>query len=484
MADLAAMGATIRRWREEPLTWLAENFPDLALDPWQVDALVAFARQDVAVFRLALQACVGVGKTMILALVGLHFLGCQGERGEHPKGAAIAVTWANLMQNLWPEFARLMARSRFYSAAFTWTHSKIFANDHAETWVLRARSFPKSANSDEAGKTLSGLHSKYVLVLVDESGGVPPSLGRTSEQVLANCTFGRVVQAGNPISRDSMLFAAASSLRHLWHVIRVTGDPDDPRRSSRIDLAWAREQIASYGRSNPWVECYILGLFPSASFNTLLTTEEVEAAMHRHLPESTYVWSQRRLGVDVARFGDDRSVIFPRQGLASFRPIVMRNARTTDIAARVATAIATWNADLTLVDDTGHWGHGVIDNLLAAGCQVMPIVFSDPALDPRFRNRRCEMHMALAEFVKRGGALPNLPELVAELTVPTYTFVNGKFQLEEKDQIKKRLGRSPDLADALALSFAMPDQPRHLDASGRAGVGKVLRDFDPYDGVR
>ena len=60
--------------------------------------------------------------------------------------------------------------------------------------------------------------------------------------------------------------------------------------------------------------------------------------MHRHLPPDVYLWAQKRLGVDVARFGDDRTVLFPRQGLAAFRPVIMRNARTTDIAARVAKA--------------------------------------------------------------------------------------------------------------------------------------------------
>ena len=77
------------------------------------------------------------------------------------------------------------------------------------------------------------------------------------------------------------------------------------------------------------------------------------------------------------------------------------------------------------------------------------------------------------------GALPNLPELVAELTTPTYTFVNGVFQLEEKDQIKARLGRSPDLADALFETFAIPDMPNGVLARGRQS-GHVAHDGDPY----
>ncbi|MBA3638644.1 MAG: hypothetical protein M3541_00295 [Acidobacteriota bacterium] len=103
-------------------------------------------------------------------------------------------------------------------------------------------------------------------------------------------------------------------------------------------------------------------------------------------------------------------------------------------------------------------------------------------MDKRYKNRRAEIWFEMAEWIKRGGALPNLPELVAELVTPTYTFNGGKFQLEEKDQIKRRLGRSPDLADALACTFAMPDMPNDI-AGQRGSVGKVKTDFDPYQGA-
>jgi hypothetical protein len=476
--NLDAIGATLRRWRENILAFVIEEL-HAEPDAWQRDALEAFASPDPAKRRISLQACTGPGKSAVLAWCGLWFLGTQGERGEHPKGAAVAITGDNLRDNLWSELAKWMARSCYLSAAFSWTASRIFANDHPETWFLSARSWPKSGDPAEQAKTLSGLHSKYVLALIDESGAIPLAVLRAAEQALSNCTFGKIMQAGNPISTDGMLYAAASQLRHLWYVIPITGDPDDPKRAPRVDLEWAKEQIGAYGKDNPWVQSYILGKFPASSFNTLLSVEEVQAAMGRHLREDVYNWSQKRLGVDVARFGDDRTVIFPRQGLASFKPVVMRVARTTDIAARVAMAVDTWGAEMVTVDDTGHWGAGVVDNLLAAGRPAIPIIFSDPALDSRYRNRRAEMWMLMAEWIKRGGALPPLPEMVGELTTPTYTFSNGKFLLEEKDQIKKRLGRSPDLADALAMTFAFPDQPAAL-AGMKREASHVLHEFDPF----
>jgi hypothetical protein len=107
------------------------------------------------------------------------------------------------------------------------------------------------------------------------------------------------------------------------------------------------------------------------------------------------------------------------------------------------------------------------------------VQFGGAPLDPRYRNRRAEMWLEMAKWVRAGGALPWMPELIAELTVPTYSFSGGKFILEEKDQIKKRLGRSPDLADALALTFAVAEMPRGL-SSAHGSVGKVLTDFDPW----
>ena len=91
------------------------------------------------------------------------------------------------------------------------------------------------------------------------------------------------------------------------------------------------------------------------------------------------------------------------------------------------------------------------------------------------------MWFAMAEWIKKGAALPPLPELTGELCMPTYMFNNGKFQLEPKDAIKKRLGRSPDLADALALTFGLPDMPSAMaHGSLRQEPGRALIDFDPF----
>jgi len=473
--------ARLKSWREHRgiLRFVRDNF-HVALDPWQEEALLAIENPSAAFRRIALQACVGPGKSAVLAWAGWYFLSCKGDHGEHPKGLVTAITKDNLQANLWAEYAKWQQRSPVLQLEFEWTSKAIFNKAFPSTWRLEARSWPKSANPEQQGQTFSGLHERNIMVQVDESGNIPPAVLRAAEQALVRVEFGKVIQAGNPTSLEGMLYAAATLLRHQWRIIRITGDPADPKAwvhsprvmsDHRVDLqegeecmcprCWAQQQIDTYGRDNPWVKTQILGQFPDASINALLGIEDVERAMGMKYQPEAYNWQEKRLGVDVARFGDDRSVIFPRQGLMTYKPVEMRNLRTNDIAARVAQASVRWarGEASIFVDDTGHWGHGVLDQLITAGYAPHPVVFHSKALNPRYRNRRAEMWVEMSEWVKRGGRLPKLPMLVGELTEPTYTFTQGQLMIEEKDQIKKRLGRSPDLADALALTFAMPDMP-------------------------
>lgn len=439
-------------------------------DAWQARALRLVSNP--ATRRLAFKACKGPGKTAVLAWIILWFLTCHFES----KVGCTSITEANIDTNLWPELLKWMNRSRFLQAAFIWTKSAVIRRGN-ENWFAVKRTWPKSGDAQQQADALAGLHADDVMFVLDESGGIPQAVMVTAEAVLSTLVKGHraiVVQSGNPTHTTGPLHRACTIDKALWEVIEITGDPLRPDRSPRIDPVWAQEEIDKYGRDNPWVLVNVLGQFPPSSINALLGVEEVNAAMRRHLPIDVYSWAQKRLGVDVARFGDDRTVIFPRQGLASFRPIIMRGQRTTAIAARVAVAQDRWGAEQITVDDTGHWGHGVIDNLIAMGRNAIPVFYNGKALDPRFKNTRSEMWMKGAEAIRNGAALPNLPEMVGELTEVTYTFIGGVFVLEEKDQVKKRIQRSPDLADAYMQTYVYPDVPGDMmDLTKRQGHART-----------
>lgn len=501
-AKISPATRRIREWRADPLRFVREVF-QAEPDAWQRDALEAIGKPGRK--RLGLKACAGPGKTAVLAWGGWHRLACFAAPNEHPKGIATSITGDNLRDNLWAEMARWRNQSSFLQQAFEWTGSRIFARDHAETWFLSAKSWPKTADPETIGRTLSGLHSRYPFYLIDESGDIPPNMIRSAEQGLSTCEDGLIITAGNTTSQTGLLYEVATNLRGAmedgkYEIISITADPDDPKRTPRVPKEWARQQIETYGRENPWVMAYVLGQFPPGSINALLSVEEVEAAMNREPKQGTYEWAVKRVGVDVARFGDDRTVHFPRQAMVAFHPMVMRHNRGTavsvDIANRtmgmmnghpgdvdLSTGTPVTRCDEAYFDDTVGWAHGAVDILRAANRDVYAIQFDAPSGNPRYQNMRAQMWMQMADWIRGGGCLPRIPEMIAELTTPTYFFsTNGKFQIEAKDQIKKRLGRSPDLADALALTFALPDTPK------REAELKNLRrtsrsrseDYDPY----
>jgi phage terminase large subunit len=450
-------------WRENPLAFAWDNFK-IELDEWQKEGLEPCGGAPNPRRRLMLKACTGPGKSTELAIIGWHRLACFGKKGEHPKGAAISGEGRdNLKDNLWAELSKWQQRSDFLKSQFTWTKERIYANDHPEDWFLSARSYAKDATPETIGTALSGLHSNYPFLLMDETGRMPIIVGQKASQIFTGGVVdGLLAGAGNPVSTSGLLYHVANTEAQLWKIITITADPDDPKRTPRVDIAHAREQILLHGRDNPWVMATILGKFPPGGLNTLFGSDEVEAAQGRHIREEMYINIQKRLGVDVALYGDDRTILIPRQGFATWDPITMRTQEPANISGRIVVIKRDIKHEQEFIDDTGGWGSGVISHLKLSGHSPYGVQAAGAAGDPRYYNKRAEMWFEMRTWVRSGGSLPNDPLLKAELTTPQYTMKDGKLLLEPKDMVKKRLGRSPDIADALAQTFAIPDCPSKL----------------------
>jgi hypothetical protein len=449
-------------------------------DPWQDEALACFPTTP----QLALLACKGPGKTAVLAWLCWNFV---LTRPAPCKIGVTAISGQNLKDNLWAELAIWQNRSPLLKELFQWTAERIFSKESDEVgrekWIS-AKNWPRDADSSQQANTWAGLHAPYVMAVLDESGGIPTGVMVAAQGIGSGAPLEwHIVQAGNPTHLEGPLYRAATIERDQWKLISITGDPDDPKRSPRVPIEWARQQIKAHGADNPYVLVNIFGRFPPSSLNALIGPDQVNEAIGRHLLEPQYVFSPRVLGVDVARFGDDRSVIFPRQGLASFTPIVLRNAEDEHGAGVVAQKWTEWKADACFIDATGGWASGWRVALRAMGRSPLEVQFAGKATDPKYFNKRAEIWFEMCQWIKDGGALPNVPEIVAELTTPLYTFKGDRLILEEKDQVKARLGRSPDLADALATTFAAPV---HVNRNpfGQDKMGKCLTDYDPYDSSR
>ena len=224
--------------------------------------------------------------------------------------------------------------------------------------------------------------------------------------------------------------------------------------------------------------------FAAQGDDQLIALADTEDAAKRTYQSDHVKMSPVVLGIDPARFGDDRSVVFRRQGKQGFKPIVYRGIDNMDLAARVANLIEEHNPDAVFCDAGA--GSGVIDRLRQLSYDVIEIPFGGKATKPeQYINRRTEMWWLMKQWIEEGGAIPNDTALKQELATPIYWYDNvGRKVLESKDQIKKRLqgAGSPDLADALALTFALPVAKKEMEDIyiKRRKEATQKEEYDPY----
>lgn len=462
----------LRTWRLHPDIFVREVF-GVTPDPKQDEILKIFPSSP----RIAMKASKGCGKTCTEAWLAWNFLLTR----PHPKIAATSISGDNLSDNLWTEMAHWQNKSKLLSEAFTWTKTRIFANDHPETWWMSARTWPKSGDKNQQSNTLAGLHADYIMFILDESGGIPDAVMASAEAALSSCKEGHLVQGGNPTHLEGPLYRACTTERKLWSVFEMTGDPDDPSRSPRVSVEWARSQIEKYGRDNPWVLVNVFGQFPPMSFNALIGPEELKQAVDRRYREPDFGQAPRILGIDVARFGDDSSIIFPRQGLQAFAPLQYRGLDGNTGSEYTLRKWNDWDADAVFIDNTGGFGASWIDNLIRLGKDPIGIHFSQSSTDSQYYNKRAEMAFKLVEWIRRGGAIPDIPELIQALTVTTYTFKGEQLLIEPKEDIKLKMnGNSPDHMDALMLTFALPVERQQRDPFQNMRQSTHQVEYDPF----
>lgn len=417
--------------------------------------------------------------TATLAWLGWNFLLTR----VNPMIGAIAVNRDNLETNLWPELSRWRDKCPSLQQLFESVGKEIRLRDAPDTWQIKARGYRQDADATQIGNALRGLHAKYVMWLGDEMGAAPDAVLPTMEAIFSGePSEAHIVIAGNPTHLSGPLFAASRN-RSDWIVIEITADPENPNRSPRVSIEHAEQQIRAWGRDSPWVIVNIFGRFPPQSINSLIGMEEVEAAMRRYYREHQIGDAAKVIGVDIARFGDDASCLAFRQGLQALPFKRYRDLTSTQGASIVGREIDDWQADAVFLDDTGGFGAGWIDRLLHLGRNPIGVGFSNkPHAPERYANKRAEMYFDCAQWIKRGGALPNSPQLARELTQTTYTFAKNKdvLILEPKESIKLKLGYSPDEADALCLTFAEPVSKRQPTYTWERSTGVDTEEWNPH----
>ncbi len=289
--------------------------------------------------------------------------------------------------------------------------------------------------------------------VIDEVAQIKPEVWTDILQPALSDRLGWAMFIGTPngINLFSELYFGASG-KADWNAARYTVDDTEAIDPAEVARLRADMPEGSFARE------YLCD-FSAGGVDQLLSLQEVEDAARRSYTERDVAHAATVLGVDPARFGDDRSVIIMRRGLVAFPPIVHRGVDNMKLADIVASQMVAHSPDAVFVDAGS--GSGVIDRLRQLGHgRIIEVPFGGKALASHlFDKRRSEMWCEMATWLRGGGAIPNDVHLKTELATPTYWFDSaGRKVLESKDDIKARLkgGASPDIADALALTFAAP----------------------------
>lgn len=368
----------------------------------------------------------------------------------------------------------------FFKQAKTiaWSYLKHYARkvpgtkvNEAETWVEFANGARISIVGADNPDSLRGIYLDGVVM--DEMAQMKPDVWDEIVYPALADRKGWALFIGTPkgVNRFSELHSSAKT-KAGWFSACYTVHETDVFTAEEIKQM---EQDMPENKFRQEMLCDIT----AANDDALFSLSKLLEVKGRGINEHEYTFAAKVIGVDVARQGDDRTVIQMRQGLATFKPITMEKADAMVVAARVATEIQRHNPDAVLVDGTGGYGAGVIDRLRQMGHDVMEVQFGGKPDDPRFKNKRVEMFWRLKEWVDQGGVLPDEMDLIRELAAITYWYDNakGEMRLNSKDEVKEQLGVSPDMADALACTFAFHVAPKAMTAKHSR---QAARDYDPY----
>ena len=421
----------------------------LGLEPTgqQEEFFAAIARPGA---HVAVRSGHGTGKSTALAAVALWFLMTRRDA----LVPCTAPTAHQLQDVLWREMRRLALRMNEETRRLlSVTSDRITLRESGGLIVARTA---RPENPD----ALQGFHSPEMLFVIDEAAGVHDGIFEVAHGALSTASA-RVAMTGNPTRLTGYFHGAFHVSRENWIRLHFSC-----LESPLVAPEYAAGIAAEYGEDSDVYRVRVTGDFPRVGAFNLVSLEDVEAALARTAPPGFERHKPMIFGVDPAWMGTDRSAIALRQGMYATILFVGRKLDTSQLAELVARKAEELRPDAIFVDQTGV-GAGVYDQLKTLRHSVTGIAFSQQPLEPqRFANRRAEMWWRLREWLESGPVIDAGSALRDDLVGPEYHLTaDGKVQLEAKDSMRARGLASPDLGDALALTFAAPVGPLRRGSS-------------------
>ena len=350
----------IAEFYDDPLGFIHYAFPwgekDTLLedfkgpDKWQREQLErvgqAFKDDPETTIKEAVASGHGIGKSCETAWIILWAMSTR----PHLNGVVTANTTSQLTTKTWRELAvwhKLMINNHW----FDWSATSFKHKEHPETWFCNA--IPNSEHNSEA---FAGLHAQHVLLIFDEASGIPDKIWEVAE---GSQTTPRAMWFvfGNPTKNTGRFVSCFKEDKARWHTSHI-----DSRSCVMTNKKELKEWVKIYGEDSDFVRVRIRGVFPRAGSTQFISTDPVDQAMNRELEYEVWLHAPIVIACDVARFGDDKTVICVRQGKKIHELLSFRELNTMEVASEVAMKIKQWRPAATFVDGVGV-GAGVVDSL-------------------------------------------------------------------------------------------------------------------------
>lgn len=472
----------------DPIKWAKEK---LGVDLYSEQRTIVNLVKDNR--RTAVRSSHEIGKSFSAAVLACWWI------DTHPVGSAYVITTApsgdQLKGVLWREINKIfeLARHRYDQGLIDAPLPGRMLQ--TEWWIGNQRVGQGRKPADWDTDAFQGIHAEFVLAIIDEANGVPRPMWVGVEGVTSNDTS-KVLAIGNPDDPDSEFARVSSELNMVWVKHRVsafdtpifTGEQVHPRLLRvLVGKQWVEDRRNDWGEDSPLYISRVLGEFPDLGqakqkvvpAGAVLACLEPDEDLIARLPRKPV-----ELGMDVAASDNgDETVIRERRGAFAGRRWSIQTSDAEQAVTAVVEAIVESGATMVKVDEIG-WGWGIVAAINSElrhkriRCRAVGVNVSKKAWQPeKFKNQRSELWWMVRDLIKdQSIVLQGMDEAettIGQLCDPSWREIaGGKILVEEKDETRKRLGRSPDDADALILAFARPTKSGGTATVSRGGARK------------
>lgn len=376
----------------------------------------------------------GTGKTNILSWLILY-IGLTRNDSKIPTTAPVASQLTNI---LIPEVLKWSKK------LFPKIRDKVKVLSEDVKFSNGNKCFARTARKENT-EALAGVHAEFVLYIIDEASGIDQKIFDVIEGALTGDNY-LLVMCSNPTRVTGTFYDSHTKNKEHYRTVHL-----DSEKSENVNQKWVQEMEGKYGRDSDTFRVRVNGEFPSSNVLSLFSMYDLYDASTRKAPDySPVIWA-----VDVARHGDDDTILSKRSGNTIHPLTKIKSIRHKDAAKEIKVIydMAKEKPLVINIDTTGGWGWGLYEDLQDLNIPVAAITFSDKSYIDGVFNKRAEMYWRLSENIGNI-TLPNDEKLMEDLSATTYYYnTNDEMMLTLKKKIKEELGRSPDRGDAVALLF-------------------------------